>query len=82
MGLAILRAAGCGSVFAGCGLKQLRAAGQIAGLTNFLWKFVQSIAFDKTLTLFILPSFATNDEQSLIKTLPIRVRILSFLILT
>ena len=30
------------------------------------------IAFDKTLTLFILPSLATNDEQSLIKTLPIR----------
>jgi hypothetical protein len=41
MGLAILRAAGCGSVFAGCGLKKLRPAGQIAGLTNFLWKFVK-----------------------------------------
>ena len=43
---------------------------------------LQYMAFDKTLTL-LLPSFATNDERSLIKkTLSIRVRILSFLILT
>ena len=34
----------------------------------------QSMAFDTTLTLFILPSLATNDEQSLTKTLIIRVR--------